>query len=164
MSTYSNIFLFLLLLTVGLSDDDRDAVYKCIFNAMQSHYADSVDNDVVGRQTSTAHKERNGLLDSDSEGAEDDNYGVDEKIMNELNSYRYSKAEAISTDPLEFWKAKEDAYPIIAMQAKKLLCIPATSLPCERLFSAGGILIDKRRSQLRPDHVQQLLCLQSWLE
>jgi hypothetical protein len=84
--------------------------------------------------------------------------------MNELNSYRYSKAEAISTDPLGFWKAKEDVYPIIAMQAKKLLCIPATSLPCERLFSAGGILIDKRRSQLRPDHVQQLLCLQSWLE
>jgi len=49
----------------------------------------------------------------------------------------------MSTDPLEYWKLKKDVFPHVAQQAKKLLCIPATSLPCERLFSAAGILVDR---------------------
>jgi len=34
--------------------------------------------------------------------------------------------------------------------------VPATSLPCYRLFNAAGILVDRRRSSLRPDIVQQM--------
>jgi hypothetical protein len=104
-----------------------------------------------------------GILDSDSSDSESGE-NIHTKLTAELTSYRCGKAEPMTTDPLEFWKQNETVFPNVAQQAKKLLCVPATSLPCERLFSAAGILVDKRRSALRSGHVQQMLCLQSWMQ
>lgn len=114
-----------------------------------------------GPNGSLSHRQRSILDSSDSESESSEN--MDTKLAAELTSYRCGKAEPMTTDPLDFWKQKETAFPNVAHQAKKLLCIPATSLPCERVFSAAGILVDKRRSALRADHVRQMLCLQSWM-
>jgi len=84
--------------------------------------------------------------------------------MAELSNYKFMKTEPMSTDPLHFWRLKETVFPNVAVQAKKRLSMPATSVSCERLFSAGGILIDRCRSLLHPNHVRQMLCLRSWLE
>ena len=32
----------------------------------------------------------------------------------------------------------------------KLMCIPATSVPCERVFSASGLVISYERGRLSP--------------
>jgi zinc finger BED domain-containing protein 1 (E3 SUMO-protein ligase ZBED1) len=54
---------------------------------------------------------------------------------------------------LLWWKKKEEAlYPYIAKLAKKLLCIPATSAPAERLFSHAGLGIAKARTALLPEN------------
>jgi len=55
-------------------------------------------------------------------------------------------------------------YPNVVMQAQKLLCLPATSVPWERIFSVAGGIVSSRRSALSPDNVKMLLCLQSWLQ
>ena len=39
------------------------------------------------------------------------------------------------------------------------LCTPATSVPSECIFSAAGILIDKKRNRLNPEKAEHLLFL-----
>ena len=59
-------------------------------------------------------------------------------------------------DPLAWWKEHATHYPHLQQLAMKYLCIPATSVPAERLFSKAGELISKRRSCLKPKNVNML--------
>ena len=47
--------------------------------------------------------------------------------------------------------------------SKTVLCMPATSVPCERLLSSAGCNVNKTRSSLEPNTVGMLVCLRSWL-
>lgn len=49
--------------------------------------------------------------------------------------------------------------PLLAKIAYKLLAIPATSAPTERVFSVAGITIAKERAQLNPEHAGELIFL-----
>lgn len=63
----------------------------------------------------------------------------------------YRELAPLKTQPLLWWKAHESIYPAHAALAKRYLAIPATSAPCERLFSTGGRVLEKRRASLSPD-------------
>ena len=63
----------------------------------------------------------------------------------------------------DWWKLNEYRYPKLAFFAKTVLCIPATSVPCERLFSSAGYIVNKTRSSLEPNTVNMLVYLRSWL-
>lgn len=65
-------------------------------------------------------------------------------------------------DPLKWWKHHQDIYPNLSRMAKDHLCITATSVPSERLFSAAGDIITSRRNKLHPEVVEATLCLDSW--
>ena len=39
-------------------------------------------------------------------------------------------------------------YPILSLVAHRIVSIPATSVPCERLFSTAGIIVNDLRSSL----------------
>lgn len=62
---------------------------------------------------------------------------------------------------LAWWKTNEACYPYLAKVAKCSLSIPATSTPSERLFSAAGTIVSKRRASLSPEHVDMLTFLHS---
>ncbi|CAK1597454.1 unnamed protein product [Parnassius mnemosyne] len=64
-------------------------------------------------------------------------------------------------DPLQFWNEKKCLYPVLFKIAHKYLCIPATSVPSECLFSKTGILCNDRRNRLAPKKVDQILFLNS---
>jgi len=53
-------------------------------------------------------------------------------------------------DPLVWWKQNCSHLPMLQELAKKYLCIPATSVPAERLFSKAGEVVSSRRSNLKP--------------
>ena len=49
--------------------------------------------------------------------------------------------------------------PILSLLARRILCIPATSAPSERLFSVAGLTIANDRAGLLPDNAADLIFL-----
>ncbi|XP_052753998.1 E3 SUMO-protein ligase ZBED1-like [Galleria mellonella] len=64
-------------------------------------------------------------------------------------------------DPLQFWEERKHIFPSLYRMACKYLCIPATSVPSERLFSKAGLLTNQRRNRLLPKKLDQILFLNS---
>lgn len=79
--------------------------------------------------------------------------------------WRYLAALAADTDVdiLEWWKYHAGEYPTLARIARDYLAIPATSVPCERVFSGGADLITKKRGSLNEITIRAFICLKSWL-
>lgn len=76
----------------------------------------------------------------------------------ELSSYKkeiplnirkdMSKTDSPYNNPLVWWKAHEMTYPLLATLARRILCVPATSAPSERVFSTAGCVVNKKRASL----------------
>lgn len=88
--------------------------------------------------------------------AEDD---VHTQVRKEVLTYFEEKSLAMEENSLLWWKVNNDKYPMLARLAKSYLCIPATSTPSERLFSAAGNIASKKRASLSQDHVDMLTFL-----
>lgn len=63
--------------------------------------------------------------------------------------------------PIRYWLRLASVYPTLSVIAKKYLAIVGTSVPSERLFSRAGNILTDSRNRLSPDHLQQLLFLNS---
>jgi hypothetical protein len=85
------------------------------------------------------------------------------QTMDELGKYlKMPTPEQFKTsNPLAFWQCHQDKFPYLAKLCRRLYSIPATSTCVERQFSAGGILINERRSSLTPDTVENVLFIRS---
>lgn len=79
--------------------------------------------------------------------------------MSKVLTYFGEKSIAKEETPLLWWKANNERYPMLARLAKSYLCIPATSTPSERLFSAAGNIASKKRASLSQEHVDMLTFL-----
>lgn len=77
----------------------------------------------------------------------------------ELNQYLMSPRAPKDTDVLMWWKCNADVYPNIAKMARDYLCIPATSVPCERVFSEAGNVVTKLRCNLSKEKIRALICI-----
>ena len=80
--------------------------------------------------------------------------GVDEVLR-----YTAEPCIPLTSDPLVWWDENRHIYPKLAKLAFKYLCVPATSVPAERVFSAAGLIISRLRSRLSPEHVDMLISL-----
>ncbi|XP_065187650.1 E3 SUMO-protein ligase ZBED1-like [Sycon ciliatum] len=81
--------------------------------------------------------------DEDSEGS----------IEAEVAAYLAEKPVKRSVDPLLWWSTNAARFPRLAPLARKYLCIPATSVASERVFSFAGQIVDKRRSKLSAEMI-----------
>ena len=50
-------------------------------------------------------------------------------------------------------------FPTLAKLARHYLCVPATSVPAERIFSIAGLVISNKRSSLTPENADMLTFL-----
>ena len=71
----------------------------------------------------------------------------------------YLREDVDQVDPLDFWRQNASLYPGLALLAKRLLAIPATSAPIERVFSEAGKILRTDRCRLLPRHLEMLLSL-----
>lgn len=77
----------------------------------------------------------------------------------EIRMYLKERNITRKENPLNWWKARELLYPTLSKLAKKYLCIVATSVPSERVFSKAGQIITERRNRLKSKHVKKLIFL-----
>jgi hypothetical protein len=77
----------------------------------------------------------------------------------EVQQYRECPPVPLDVNPLQWWKENETKFPRLARVVKKYLCIPATSVPSERVFSTAGDILSAQRSRLKPKHVDTLIFL-----
>lgn len=64
-----------------------------------------------------------------------------------------------SDDPLIWWKQNEAIFPHLAKIARKYLCVQATSVASERVFSAAANIVTKKRNKLKPSKINMLCFL-----
>lgn len=60
---------------------------------------------------------------------------------------------------LEWWKSNHGQYPNLTNLAKIYLCVSATSVPAERVFSTAGLIVNSQRSSLSTANVDMLIFL-----
>lgn len=77
----------------------------------------------------------------------------------ELDRYIQEMYLPRSADPLLWWEAKKHSFPRLYQIVRKRLCVLATSVPCERVFSKSGLVLSDRRSRLKPKLVSEILFL-----
>ena len=145
-----------------LSDDAKEQTWSLIEQQIASDdwlktYVQD-DTNSVNSTICEPNEKRFKLMEADSDSEEDV-----ESASDEVQRYKMEKKVAASVDPLQWWKLNEYRYPKLAFFAKTVLCIPATSVPCERLFSSDGYIVNKTRSSLEPNTVNMLVYLRSWL-
>lgn len=64
-----------------------------------------------------------------------------------------------ASNPFIWWEERRNVYPQLYNLMKKTLCIVATSVPSERVFSKAGQTLTERRNKLKGEKVSMLLFL-----
>ena len=72
-------------------------------------------------------------------------------LADEITTYFLMPVARENKNPLSWWRAKWEIFPILSMIAQKYLGIPATSVASERLFSDAENHITAKRNALNPD-------------
>ncbi|XP_042343871.1 E3 SUMO-protein ligase ZBED1-like [Plectropomus leopardus] len=100
-----------------------------------------------------------GSSDSSTSDEEDEEQQLSQTVQKEVLLYFGEHPLSKKGNPLSWWKANAPRYPTLSKLAQSFLCIPATSTPSERLFSAAGNIASKRRASLSSEHVDMLTFL-----
>lgn len=64
-----------------------------------------------------------------------------------------------TSDPLMWSESRKSVYPQLYQIMVKRLCVTATSVPCERIFSKAGQICSEKRSRLTSKHVAEIIFL-----
>uniref|UniRef100_A0A671NDY4 HAT C-terminal dimerisation domain-containing protein n=1 Tax=Sinocyclocheilus anshuiensis TaxID=1608454 RepID=A0A671NDY4_9TELE len=76
-----------------------------------------------------------------------------------IKYFEHIQSSPIEEDPLMFWAHNKDKYPHLHTLALKVLSVPASSAPVERVFSAGGLLMRPHRASLGSKMLSSLIFL-----
>ncbi|XP_047112060.1 zinc finger BED domain-containing protein 4-like [Schistocerca piceifrons] len=77
----------------------------------------------------------------------------------EVQRYVDSSVISRNEDPLAWLRQNQYIYPTIAEVVQERFNVVATSVPCERVFSETGHLINDRRTRLKPSNIEKLIFL-----
>ena len=72
-----------------------------------------------------------------------------DQVEKEIVQYKAEVEIDSTADPLAWWKLHHHRYPLLSVLERKFLCITATSVPSERLFSEAGTIVDKKRCSVK---------------
>ncbi|XP_038984874.1 zinc finger BED domain-containing protein RICESLEEPER 2-like [Phoenix dactylifera] len=84
-------------------------------------------------------------------------------IYLEEGIYKPSDEAYDKFDALNWWKANILKFRYLSKMARDILSIPITTVASEAAFSAGGRVLDRYCSSLKPETVQALICTGDWL-
>ena len=84
--------------------------------------------------------------------------GVEKDVDDEIHIYRSMEEADGEVDILQWWRVNKAKLPIMYSYACKILAIPATSAPSERIFSVATRLFGKLRNNLEPYGLRGSFC------
>lgn len=84
--------------------------------------------------------------------------------MVELDKYLAEVHLPRINDVGTWWESRKMIYPNLYNVMLKRLCIPATSVPCKRIFSKAGQICTDKRSRLTTTKISQILIVCSNIE
>lgn len=120
-----------------------------------------LNNYQVGIATGQTQESNNFL--SDIFGS-DSNTGPSQSNTDEIglffNATRVREHSEI--DPLGWWKINEKRFPNVAILARDVLAIQASSVSSESTFSTSGNLVSDARSRLSDEVITAVMCLREW--
>ena len=67
-------------------------------------------------------------------------------------------------DVLTWWMGNEAKYPVLSKLAKDILTVPVTTVASEATFSAGKRVIDPKRSSMKTETFEMVLCGGDWVK
>jgi len=79
--------------------------------------------------------------------------------MMEMRAYLAEPLLPRTSDPLAWWEMCSPVFKTLCEVMRTRLCIVATSVPSERIFSKTGQIITDRRNRLSPSKVRELVFL-----
>ena len=97
------------------------------------------------------------------DGIGDDENDADDQVP--LEFYKTAKGLPVMlprgalSNPLSWWQMYEKVLPMLSTLAKRILCVPATSAPSERVFSVAGLTISKCHTSIQPQHASDIIFL-----
>ncbi|KAK7164986.1 hypothetical protein R3I94_003387 [Phoxinus phoxinus] len=155
-------------LKIASALDPRFKNLKCIPKAERAEVWETLDKmlkeEELSPRSSDAgsepQKKKIGLLVMGSDTESDDETSLE---SSPLARYRAEPSISLEQCPLQWWSAHSRSHDKLATIALKYLPTPASTVPCERLFSLAGHIVHKKRAALAPENVNKLVCLSSWL-
>ena len=84
---------------------------------------------------------------------------VSDQLKHELEMYLQYPSLDIDESPLHWWELECKRLLLLSIAVRKYLCVCATSVTSERVFSIGGQVVNSRRSCLKPHKVNSLIFL-----
>jgi hypothetical protein len=81
-----------------------------------------------------------------------------------ISQYLKEEPEQEGTSILQYWFTRRKKFPTLAKMARIFLAIPATSAASERVFSKGRRIVLWQRSSLKPQSLEELLCVKEWYQ
>ncbi|KAK2655847.1 hypothetical protein Ddye_008899 [Dipteronia dyeriana] len=86
----------------------------------------------------------------------------------EIEIYHSTNFEFIGDDDvdqfdiLHWWREQQKNFSILSIIAKQILATPVSTVVVEQEFSAGGNILETRRSLLSPESIQVQVCVDDW--
>ncbi|KAK0151144.1 putative AC transposase [Merluccius polli] len=80
-------------------------------------------------------------------------------VQAQIIRYIQVASDEDEVDCLEFWKRQSKAFPRLYFVAMRVLAVPATSAPVERVFSHGGLIMRPHRARLSAKTLSYLVFL-----
>ncbi|XP_051536280.1 uncharacterized protein LOC127430502 [Myxocyprinus asiaticus] len=140
-----------------LPKDERDEVWTSVSNLVMTESPEKQPSEeTTAKQPPKKRRMSVLVISSDTDTDE-------EPIEQCLNCYKVEAKMDMEGCPLQWWTKRKATYVRLASIVRKYLSTPATKVPCERLFSLSGHIIQKKRASLSPDNVKGLVCLSNWL-
>jgi len=86
-----------------------------------------------------------------------------QEIEKEYLHFQAENVIDLKSDPLHWWRERKQSYPLLAVLARRVSAVPATSAGAERLFSKAKLTLTDKRNSLSGDAVTTLVWLrESW--
>lgn len=77
-------------------------------------------------------------------------------VDSEIKLYLEQKFIGRDENPLKWWEGHKNIFSLLYPLARKYLCIMATSVPSERLFSVASDIMSEKRNRLSQENLRVL--------